>query len=122
MKRAPALRALTAPIALLFSSLAFAQCIEVQDRDFELSTNNIGSAVVAWKAELKNSCRKTMDADLTIQLLDENAQPVYEMLDKATFDLEEQREVSKEVYVPSRIVDQVEDMAIRVVERERQLN
>lgn len=99
---------------------ATAQCVEVEDRDFSLSTNDIGSAVVEWEAQLNNRCRKTLDADLTIQLLDRNAEPVYELLDKATLEMEENRQVKKEVYVPSRIVDQVEGMSIEVQERERQ--
>lgn len=100
--------------------LSAAECIQVQSQDFELSSNDIGSAVVQWKAELKNQCRTTLDADLKIQLLDREANKVYELLDKATLGVEETLEIEKEVYVPSRIVDQVDDFSIQVVERERQ--
>lgn len=109
-------------VLLLWSGaqVSMAQCIEVEGRDFALSTNDIGSAVVRWEAQLNNRCRKTLDADLTIELLDGNAQPVYELLDKTTLEVEENRQVEKEVYVPSRIVDQVKGISIRVEERERQ--
>lgn len=104
----------------MLSPLAGAQCIEVKERDFALSTNEIGSATVEWQAELENQCRKTLDADLKIRLLDRNEQPVYELLDKTTFEMQETRKVGKEVYIPSRIVDEVNGFVIEVVERERQ--
>lgn len=108
--------------ALLLSTalnLSAAECVKVKDKEFQLANNDIGSAVVVWRADLTNECRKTLDADLTIQLLDEQNEPVYELMDKATLGVEEVVEVQKEVYVPSRIVDQVEDFRIQILERER---
>lgn len=97
-----------------------ADCIQVEDQDFDLSTNDIGSAVVNWKAEFRNECRSTLDADITVHLLDEESESVYELLDKATLGVSESLEIEKEVYVPSRIVDEVEGFSIQIVERERQ--
>jgi hypothetical protein len=104
----------------LVTQFAGAQCIQVKERDFEVSTNEIGSAVVQWQAELENRCRKTLDADLKIHLLDKDEEPVYELLDKATLGVAESRSFEKEVYIPSRIVDEVDGFAIEVVERARQ--
>lgn len=109
--------------ALLLSAafkLSAAECIQVQDQDFELSSNDIGSAVVQWKAALRNQCRSTLDADITVHLLDSQNESVYELLDKATLGVQESVEIEKEVYVPSRIVDEVEGFSIQIVERERQ--
>ncbi|MEX1032248.1 MAG: hypothetical protein WDZ30_02715 [Cellvibrionaceae bacterium] len=108
--------ALLSSVAL---SVSAAECIQVKEKDFSLASNDIGSAVVQWKAELKNECRKTLDADLVILLLDNEAKPVYELLDKATFGVEESLGFEKEVYVPSRILGKVESFTIQVRERER---
>jgi hypothetical protein len=107
-------------ILCALSPLATAQCIEVKERDFSLATNEIGSATVEGPAELTNQCRKTLDADLKIHLLDANEQPVYQLLDKATLDMQETRTFGKEVYIPSRVVDEVDGFVIEIVERERQ--
>lgn len=109
--------------ALLLSAalkLSAAECIQIDDQHFELATNDIGSAVVQWKAEIRNDCRSTLDVDLTIQLLDSDAESVYELLDKATLGVQETLQLDKEVYVPSRVVDQVDGFSIQVEERERQ--
>ncbi|MCW8195317.1 hypothetical protein F6455_11015 [Proteobacteria bacterium 005FR1] len=114
-------RYLSGALALtLVTQLAGAQCIQVMERDFEVSTNEIGSAVVEWNAELENQCRKTLDADLKIHLLNKNEEPVYELLDKTTLGVAESQALKKEVYIPSRIVDEVDGFAIEIVERERQ--
>jgi hypothetical protein len=104
----------------MLSPLAAAQCIEVQEETFDLATNEIGSATVEWEAQLTNQCRKTLDADVKIHLLDRDEQPVYELLDKITVGMQETRMVGKEVYIPSRIVDEVDGFVIEIVERERQ--
>jgi hypothetical protein len=115
------MKRLTVGALLLSAALKLsAECIQVNHQDFELFTNDIGSAVVQWKAELKNQCRKTLDADLRIELLNSRAEPVYELLDKTTLGVEENRQLEKEVYVPSRIVGKVADFAIHIEERERQ--
>ncbi|MGQ9425051.1 hypothetical protein ACXYTJ_03745 [Gilvimarinus sp. F26214L] len=100
--------------------LSAAECIEVTSQDYELEKNDIGSAMVHWKAGLKNKCRTTMDADLTIQLVNARGESVYELVEKTTLGVEEALDLEKEVYVPSRITAEVEDLEIQVQERQRQ--
>lgn len=95
-------------------------CIQIDEPHLDFANEGVGAAVVQWRAALRNQCRKTFDADLTIQLLDEKEETIYEFVEKTTLGVEERQDINRDVYVPSRIVDRVNDFAIHIEERERQ--
>lgn len=96
-----------------------ASCIRIDSPDLSFDDHGVGAATMQWRAGLKNQCRKTFDADLTVQLLNDKEEKVYEFVEKATLGVEERLDINRDIYVPSRIVGQVNDFAIQIEERER---
>lgn len=107
-------------ILLYAASIQADGCIQIDAPDLSFDDEGVGAATVQWQANLRNRCRKTFDADLTIQLLNENAETVYEFVEKTTLGMEERLNINRNIYVPSRIVEQVNDFTVHIEERERQ--
>lgn len=95
-------------------------CIQIDEPDLNFANEGVGAAVVHWQAGLRNHCRKTLDADLTVQLLNDKEEKIYEFVEKTTLGVEERQDINRDVYVPSRIVDQVNNFSVHIEERERQ--
>lgn len=95
-------------------------CVQIDEPDLSFTNDGAGAATMQWRAGLRNLCRKTFDADLNIQLLNDREEKVYEFIEKTTLGVEERLDINRDIYVPSRIVDQVNGFAIQIEERERQ--
>src|SRR5690606_35193388 len=78
-------------------------CITVTEPRLSFADNNISAAMIQWHANLENQCRKTLDTDLTIQLLNEKEEVIYEFVEQTTVGVEEHLGIDRDVYVPSRI-------------------
>lgn len=109
-------------VAILTSAMTAQgeNCVRIDEPDLRFANDGVGAATMQWRAGLKNQCRKTFDADLTIQLLNDKDEKVYEFVEKTTLGAAERLIIDRDIYVPSRIVDQVNDFTVQIEERERQ--
>lgn len=103
----------------LLSLPALADCLSVEGQSLALDDSQAGAAHVHWQAELKNRCNRAQDAMLTVQFLDTDGDTVYEVSDQRVVERMGSVKAGREVYVPASHAERIEDLRIRVEERER---
>ena len=103
----------------LLSLSALADCLSVEGQSLALDDSQAGAAHVHWQAELKNQCNRAQDAMLTVQFLDTDGDTVYEVSDQRVVERMGSVKAGREVYVPASHAERIEDLRIRIEERER---
>lgn len=118
------MRKLPLTIALLLLPLtAWPECVQISDA--KLQPGDAGerplSAVtpLKWQATFRNTCDQYVDVSLAVDLIDKRGETVYTLNAAESFDYQEEMQIEKEAYVPSRIAEQAVDVEMNKEEQIR---
>lgn len=106
-------------LMLALCSNTYSDCVQMLDHQLDRPIVETQNGMVGWSAKLKNNCDDIVDVYLTIHFNNEDEESLYSIQAIKSLGHQEEKDITKNAYIPSRVVDQAVDLEVKMKERKR---